>query len=73
MYNRLWAQNLMGYCTVQSCHNSLVPLDTLSDIRSLLLHHCVVTGLYSTIPLDFCAQSLLYQEGTCTTAIMYSD
>ena len=32
--NRLWAQNLIGYCTVQSCHNSLVRLDTLLDICS---------------------------------------
>ena len=47
---RLWVQNLIGYCTVQSCHNSLVRLHTLLDICSLVLHNCVVTGLYSTVP-----------------------
>ncbi len=30
--SRLWAQNLRVLSTVQSCHNSLVRLDTLWDI-----------------------------------------
>ncbi len=42
--NRLWAQNLRVLSTAQSCHNSLVRLDTLWDICPLVLHHFVVTG-----------------------------
>ncbi len=58
--NRLWAQNLRVLSSVQSCHNSLVCLDTLWDICLLVLHHCVVTGLYSSSALRFCAQSLIF-------------
>ncbi len=57
---RLWEQHLRVLSTVQSCHNSLVHLDTLLDICPLILHHCVVTGLHSSSTLRSCAQSLLF-------------
>ena len=46
---RLWAKNLRVLSNVQSFHNSLVRLDTLWDTCPLVLHHCVVTGLCSTV------------------------
>ncbi len=42
-FNRLWAQKILGYCTVQSCHNSSVYLDTLWDNCVLLvLLYCTI-------------------------------
>ncbi len=61
-HKRLWAQNLRVLSTVQSCHSSLVCLDTLWDICPLVLHHCVVTGLHSSSTSRFCAQSLKNNE-----------
>ena len=67
-YNRLWAQNLIGHCTVRSCHNSLVPLHSQNCVPRETVPYTSwgMTDFHKKLIAEglirFCAQSLLCQK-----------